>query len=30
MKALASEIVDKFSSRLKYMGIVVKELTGDI
>ena len=30
MKALASEIVDKFSSRLKHLGIVVKELTGDI
>ena len=30
MKALASEIVDKFSKRLAPLGIVVKELTGDM
>ena len=30
MKALASEIVEKFSSKLKYLGIIVKELTGDM
>jgi antiviral helicase SLH1 len=30
MKALASEIVDKFSQKLKYLGIKVKELTGDM
>jgi replicative superfamily II helicase len=30
MKALASEIVEKFSTKLKYLGIIVKELTGDM
>ena len=30
MKALVSEMVDNFSSRLKRYGIVVKELTGDM
>ena len=30
MKALAAEIVAKFSSRLKYLGMVVNELTGDM
>jgi replicative superfamily II helicase len=30
MKALASEIVDKFSKKLHYLGIRVKEFTGDI
>lgn len=30
MKALASEIVDKFSQKLKYLGMKVKELTGDM
>lgn len=30
MKALAAEIVHKFSSRLKWLGIQVKELTGII
>ncbi len=30
MKALASEIVRKFSKRLAYLGIVVRELTGDM
>jgi len=30
MKALAAEIVEKFSSRLKVLGIIVKELTGDM
>jgi len=30
MKALAQEIVEKFSSKLKSLGIVVKELTGDM
>lgn len=30
MKALAAEIVEKFSSKLKYLNVVVKELTGDI
>lgn len=30
MKALAAEIVEKFSSRLKPMGIQTKELTGDM
>lgn len=30
MKALASEIVEKFSSRLKYLGVKVKEYTGDM
>jgi replicative superfamily II helicase len=30
MKALASEIVDKFSHRLKYLGIKVREFTGDM
>ena len=30
MKALASEIVRKFSKRLAWLSIKVKELTGDI
>ncbi|KDN48882.1 Sec63-domain-containing protein [Tilletiaria anomala UBC 951] len=30
MKALASEIVRKFSKRLSYLGVVVRELTGDM
>lgn len=30
LKALAAEIVDKFSSKLKWLGINVRELTGDI
>jgi replicative superfamily II helicase len=30
LKALASEIVDKFDSKLSYLGIRVKELTGDM
>ena len=30
MKALASEIVDKFSSKLEYMGVLVREFTGDM
>ncbi|GBP11260.1 Activating signal cointegrator 1 complex subunit 3 [Eumeta japonica] len=30
MKALASEMVDNFSKRLKDLNIVVKELTGDM
>jgi len=30
MKALAAEVVEKFSSRLKYLGVVVNELTGDM
>lgn len=30
MKALAAEIVGKFSKRLKYLGIMVRELTGDM
>ena len=30
LKALASEIVDKFSSALGYLGIRVRELTGDM
>jgi len=30
MKALAAEIVDKFSYKLKYLGIIVRELTGDM
>jgi replicative superfamily II helicase len=30
LKALASEIVDKFSSALKYLDIRVRELTGDM
>lgn len=30
MKALAAEIVEKFSSKLKYLGISVKEVTGDM
>ena len=30
MKALAQEVVEKFSSKLKCLGIVVKELTGDM
>lgn len=30
LKALASEIVDKFKSALSYLGMVVKELTGDM
>ena len=30
MKALASEIVDKFSHRLNYLGVKCKELTGDM
>lgn len=30
MKALASEIVDKFQAKLKYLGIKVREFTGDM
>lgn len=30
MKALASEIVEKFSTKLRYLGIKVKEFTGDM
>ena len=30
LKALASEIVDKFTSALSYLGIKVRELTGDM
>ena len=30
MKALAQEVVEKFSSKLKALKIVVKELTGDM
>jgi replicative superfamily II helicase len=30
MKALAAEIVEKFSTKLKYLGIIVRELTGDM
>lgn len=30
MKALAAEIVEKFSTKLKYLNVIVKELTGDI
>ncbi|GAM18810.1 hypothetical protein SAMD00019534_019850 [Acytostelium subglobosum LB1] len=30
LKALASEMTDKFATCLKYLGIVVKELTGDM
>ena len=30
MKALASEITEKFSARLKHLGVFVKELTGDM
>ncbi|KAG0045399.1 hypothetical protein BGZ83_009400 [Gryganskiella cystojenkinii] len=30
MKALAAEIVRKFSSRLKWLGVEVRELTGDM
>lgn len=30
MKALASEIVAKFSKRLRYLGVTVRELTGDM
>uniref|UniRef100_A0ABP0ELL8 RQC trigger complex helicase Slh1p n=1 Tax=[Candida] anglica TaxID=148631 RepID=A0ABP0ELL8_9ASCO len=30
LKALAAEIVDKFSSKLRWLGITVKELTGDM
>jgi activating signal cointegrator complex subunit 3 len=30
MKALASEVTDKFSKRLGRLGLVVKELTGDM
>ena len=30
MKALAAEIVEKFSTKLKYLNVQVKELTGDI
>lgn len=30
MKALAAEMVRNFGSRLKHLGIVVKELTGDM
>ena len=30
MKALAAEVVSKFSGRLKYLGVVVNELTGDM
>eukprot|EP00828_Plagiopyla_frontata_P030222 TRINITY_DN3928_c0_g1_i1.p1 TRINITY_DN3928_c0_g1~~TRINITY_DN3928_c0_g1_i1.p1 ORF type:complete len:870 (-),score=148.87 TRINITY_DN3928_c0_g1_i1:12-2621(-) len=30
MKALATEIVEKFSTKLSYLGITVKELTGDM
>ena len=30
MKALAAEIVQKLSKRVGWMGVVVKELTGDM
>lgn len=30
MKALAQEVVEKFSSKLKALKVVVKELTGDM
>ncbi len=30
MKALAQEVVEKFSSKLKVLGIIVRELTGDM
>jgi len=30
LKALASEIVEKFSTALGYLGIRVRELTGDM
>lgn len=30
MKALAAEVTDKFKSKLSYLGIRVKELTGDM
>jgi replicative superfamily II helicase len=30
MKALASEIVEKFSSMLSHIGVICKELTGDM
>ena len=30
MKALAQEVVEKFSSKLKPLGMVVRELTGDM
>ena len=30
MKALATEVVSKFSSRLKWLGVQVRELTGDM
>ncbi len=30
MKALAAEIVEKFSTKLKYLNVQVKELTGDM
>ena len=30
MKALAAEIVEKFSTKLKYLNVQVRELTGDI
>lgn len=30
LKALAAEIVDKFSQKLKWLGITVRELTGDM
>ena len=30
MKALAQEVVEKFSFKLKKCGIIVRELTGDI
>lgn len=30
MKALASEVVAKFSKRLRYLGVKVRELTGDM
>ena len=30
MKALAAEVVAKFSKRLAYLGVVVRELTGDM
>jgi replicative superfamily II helicase len=30
MKALAQEVVEKFSSKLKPLGMIVRELTGDM
>jgi activating signal cointegrator complex subunit 3 len=30
MKALASEVTEKFSQKLKYLGLLVRELTGDM